>query len=82
MLMNGDFQTLLTGDDSRLMRAASQTRNKNTVVEVLYLAFFSRAPTSSEQQTIRRAMTKGTTREELAWTLSTPLNSCLSNEQP
>ena len=69
MLMNGDFQSLLTGDDSRLMRAASQTRNKSTVVEVLYQAFFSRAPTSSEQQTIRRAMTKGTTREELAWTL-------------
>ena len=69
MLMNGQFQTLLSDPESRLMQEVSHRKNKGPAIDTLYATFYSRQPTQEERSTIKRAMDGGTTLEDLAWTL-------------
>lgn len=69
MLMNGDFQEILISPDSPVMKDAASSRNKPAAVRSLYRSFFSRDPSDEEMSLIKQAMARGTTVEELAWTL-------------
>ncbi|MEM1295723.1 MAG: DUF1549 domain-containing protein [Verrucomicrobiota bacterium] len=69
MLMNGDFQSLLTGRDSQLMRTVSQHRNPQDQIEELYLSFFNRNPTREENVRVEAAMKDGASLGELVWVL-------------
>jgi hypothetical protein len=51
------------------MKDAASSRNKPAAVRSLYRSFFSRDPSDEEMNLIKQAMARGTTVEELAWTL-------------
>lgn len=69
MLMNGGFQELLTDQDSLLMQGSAQRSGISDTIEALYQSFFSRPPSPDESQLIMTAMKKGTSLQDLTWTL-------------
>ncbi len=70
MLMNGEFQQILTDPDSPLMTEVKRHNGYNDMIQSLYINFYSREPSQRELRLIRNNLKKdSTTIEELAWTL-------------
>ena len=69
MLMNGNFQGLMAGRGSALMKVVENKTSLPEKIEELYMGFYSRKPTALESARIRQALRGRISVENLTWVL-------------
>ncbi len=69
MLMNGNFQGLMAGRGSALMKVVENKTSLEEKIEELYMGFYSRKPTALESARIRQALRGRISLENLTWVL-------------
>jgi hypothetical protein len=69
MLMNGEAQSVLRYNKSRVYATALDQKTREEQITSLYLSFFSRHPQPNEIEDAKAAISSGLTIGDLTWVL-------------